>query len=201
MAEQQKSPFDRVPNGYDPRQVAAFAADALAWKRELGVLRPELESALRLIERYESALGTIESVEREAAGIVGDAERRSTKIIGDAEGRSTDIIEAAQRLAAEIIERAEDEAAEILEMAQGLIDQKSGPSPKEPVLDDRDQWIKPERKNEAAPDEVDEIFEEIDQDIDSDEDEVVDPEAEREARVAAAAANLWKRRGVIAPPE
>jgi cell division septum initiation protein DivIVA len=173
VAEQQKSPFERVSNGYDPRQVAAFAAEALAWKRELSQTRSALDSAREKLDRYESVIGSVETVEREAAELIEDAERR----------------------AAEIIEQAEDQAAEILEMARDQVgqstEQTSGDSPPQ----DGDLWLTPEPNEPETPDPVETIFEPVE------EVEVLDPEAERERRVAAAAANLWKRRGVIAPSE
>ena len=171
MAEQQKSPFVRVSNGYDPKQVAAFAAEALGWKRENTTLRTELASAIELIERYESVIGSIESVEREAA----------------------ETIEAAQRKAAELVENAENEAAQILEMAENMVGESS--SPADPPQQGVDLWLTPDTDHPETPDPVEEIFDPVE------EVESIDPEADREQRVAAAAANLWKRRGVLAPPE
>ena len=173
VAEQQKSPFDRVSNGYDPRQVAAFAAEALAWKRELAQTRSALDSARKKLDRYESVIGSVETVEREAAELVEDAERR----------------------AAEIIEQAEDEAAKILEMARDQVGQSAEQTSSDSPPQDGDLWLTPEPSELETPDPVETIFEPVE------EVEVLDPEAERERRVAAAAANLWKRRGVIAPSE
>jgi chromosome segregation ATPase len=181
VADIPKSPFDRVDNGYDPQQVAAFAGEALSWKRQLAATRSELEAAKEALERYESVIGAIEDVEREAAEITDEAQRR----------------------AAEIIEQAEDEAARILEMAQDRlrssepVDPAPTPieeSPPEESPSQGDPWLTPEVET-GAPDPVEEIFEPIEV-ID-----VNDPETEREKRVAAAAANLWKRRGVLTQPE
>lgn len=165
MAEQQKSPFNRVSNGYDPRQVAAFAAEALTWKQELAAAR-------KRVDRYESVLGSIETVEREAAEIIDEAEQK----------------------AAEIVEQAEKEAAEILEMARDQVAHEAAPESEDPVPEDADRWLTPRPTGDETPDPVEEIFE-------PPEVEVPDPEEERERWVAAATANLWKRRGVIAPPE
>ena len=74
------APFDRVDNGYDPNQVAAFAAQALSWKRELA----ETRSALA---RYERIIGEIDEVEREAARIVDEARVEAEKIIEHARAR------------------------------------------------------------------------------------------------------------------
>ena len=75
------APFDRVDNGYDPKQVAAFAAQALSWKRELA----ETRSALA---RYERIIGEIDEIEREAAGIVDEARVEADKIIEEARSRA-----------------------------------------------------------------------------------------------------------------
>lgn len=74
------APFDRVENGYDPRQVAAFAAEALGWKRELGEARAELA-------RYSKIIGEIDDVEREAAQILDHARIEAEKIIERAHER------------------------------------------------------------------------------------------------------------------
>ena len=194
MAEQQKSPFARVANGYDPKQVAAFAAEALSWKKELAALRSEVVAAAKLVERYESVIGSIEDVEREAAELVEDAERRAAALIEEAEVRSS-----------KLVEEAEDEAARILEMAHNRVDDNPAvehpavaeSSFDEPVDDrtqDGDGWLNPDQSAEDIPDVVEQIFEPVDQ---------VEP-AETDLsleRRAAGAANLWKRRGVVAPSE
>lgn len=192
MAEQQKSPFARVANGYDPKQVAAFAAEALTWKKELTALRSEVAAAAKLVERYESVIGSIEDVEREAAEIVEDAERRAAALIEDAEVRSS-----------KLVEEAEDEAAKILEMARNRVDDNAeverpaveeGPA-NEPHDDHtHDGWLNPDESPQEIPDVVEQIFEHVDH---------VEP-AETDLsleRRAAGAANLWKRRGVVAPSE
>ena len=184
MAEQPKSPFARVQNGYDPKQVAAFAAEALSWKRELAALRSEVAAAAKLVERYESVMGSIDEVEREAAEIVEQAEHRSAGLIEEAEKR-----------AAEIVEEAEDQAAKILEMARDQIAGTPLPEPEERRPPEGDGWLNPEPTPQEMPDPVEQIFDPVE------DDEPIDPEDERERRVAAAAANLWKRRGVLAPPE
>lgn len=178
VAEQQKSPFARVSNGYDPKQVAAFAAEALNWKKELAALRTEVAAAAKLVERYESVIGRIEEVEREAAEIIEDAERR----------------------AAALVEEAENEAARILEMARDRVDGTpevaASPftGPVDDQTDDGDEWPSPDQSPEEIPDAVEQIFEPVDQ---------VEP-AQTDLsleRRAAGAANLWKRRGVVAPSE
>lgn len=180
MAEQQQSPFQRVDNGYDPRQVAAFAAEALAWKRELTRTRAELDATKKALDRYESVIGSIEDVEREAGQIVEQAEHR----------------------ASEIIEEAEDEAAKILEMARDQV-ASTVPSqdPAESPVEDADRWLTPEVVEDETPDPVDEIFTSTEVTEQTKQIEGLDPELERERRMAAAAANLWKRRGVLTPPE
>ena len=195
MADQQKSPFARVQNGYDPKQVAAFAAEALNWKRELVALRSEVSAAAKLVERYESVIGSIEDVEREAAEIVDDAERRAAGLIEDAEVR-----------ASKIVEEAEDEAAKILEMAENQISStpvtepvEGEPEPGETEHNDAqpevgEGWLTPESSPDETPDPVEQIFEPVE------EPQLVATNPAMEQRVAAAA-NLWKRRGVIAPSE
>jgi hypothetical protein len=183
VAEQQKSPFARVQNGYDPRQVAAFAAEALSWKRELVSLRSEVSAAAKLVERYESVIGSIEDVEREAAEIVDDAERRAAGLIENAEER-----------ASKIVEEAEDEAARILEMAENQIRATPVTDPVEPQPPNGDGWLTPEPSRDETPDPVEQIFEPVETP------ELVATDPGMEQRVAAAA-NLWKRRGVIAPSE
>lgn len=74
------APFDRVENGYDPRQVAAFAAEALEWKRELADARAALA-------RYAKIIGEIDDVEREAAQIIDGARLEADKIIERAHER------------------------------------------------------------------------------------------------------------------
>ncbi len=196
MAEQQKSPFARVQNGYDPKQVAAFAAEALSWKRELVALRSEVSAAAKLVERYESVIGSIEDVEREAAGLVDDAERRAAGLIEDAEER-----------ASKIVAEAEDEAARILEMAENQISaipvtelvesqpeppHETEPGDSQPVVGEG--WLTPEPSTQEIPDVVDQIFEPIEEVGLSETDLSLE-------RRAAGAANLWKRRGVVAPSE
>ena len=162
-----------MADGYDPQQVAAFAAEALGWKRDLATCRNELQTAMLALDRYESVIGSIEEVEREAASLTEDAERR----------------------AAEIVRRAEDEAARIFEAAQANTDDGSAPDvePESTATASTDVWLTP--SVEETPDPIEDIFEEL---VD---DEELDSETEREKRVAAAAANLWKRRGVLTPPE
>lgn len=234
MADQQNSPFDRSPNGYDPTQVAAFAAKALAWKKELVGLRSEHATALERLERYESVIGTIEEVEHEAgvvledskrraselieaaerraAGIVEDAEERcstgvekaeaeAARVLDDAQRGAAEVIEAAERRAAALIVEAEDEAARILEMARNQVDESPevGASPGSESVEhgsrDAYAWLRPEPDPDDVADPVEQIFDPIDLA------DPADPEAERERRIAAAAANLWKRRGVLSPPE
>lgn len=200
MAEQQNSPFARVANGYDPKQVAAFAAEALSWKKELTTLRTEVAAAVKLVERYESVIGSIEEVEHEAAQIVDDAERRSEALLADAEAR-----------ASKIVEEAENEAARILEMAQDQgVPPVTEPVEREPEV--ADGWLAPEPDIREAPDPVEQIFEPTEEVSWTDEvsrtHEVspsdgispteVDVSLERRA---ARAANLWKRRGLVAPSE
>lgn len=79
--EMADAPFDRVDNGYDPRQVATFAAQALGWKRELA----EARSALA---RYERIIGEIDEIEREAARIVDEARAEADQIIEQARPRA-----------------------------------------------------------------------------------------------------------------
>ncbi len=184
MAEQQHSPFARVPNGYDPKQVAAFAAEALSWKKELTALRSEVAAAAKLVERYESMVGSVEEVEREATEIVEDAERRAAGLIADAEER-----------ASRIVEEAENEAARILEMANDMVDEKPTHEPMEQQPEDGDRWLNPEPTAHETPDPVEQIFDPIVVDA------LADAEAESERRGAAAASILWKRRGVISPSE
>lgn len=159
-----------MADGYDPQQVAAFAAEALGWKRDLAACRNDLQAAMGALDHYESVIGTIEDVEREAVSLTEDAERR----------------------AAEIIARAEEEAAGILAVAQPDADHQTV-EPESNETPSTDMWLTP--SVEETHDPIDEIFEELV------EDEEPDPEAERDKRVAAAAANLWKRRGVLTPPE
>ena len=75
------APFDRVENGYDPSQVAQFAAQALAWKRELREARTTLA-------RYERIIGEIDAIEREAAGIVDRARAEANRIVAEAHARA-----------------------------------------------------------------------------------------------------------------
>lgn len=169
-----------MAEGYDPQQVAAFAAEALGWKRDLATCRSELQTAMLALDRYESVIGSIEEVEREAASLTEDAERR----------------------AAEIVRRAEDEAARILEAAQANTDTAKANAHDEPTRKGEpestatastDVWLTP--SVEETPDPIEDIFEEFA------DDEELDSETEREKRVAAAAASLWKRRGVLSRPE
>jgi chemotaxis regulatin CheY-phosphate phosphatase CheZ len=199
-----------VANGYDPQQVAAFAAEALSWKRELSATKSELGAVKQALERYESVIGDIEDVEREATQITEEAERR----------------------AAQIIEQAEDEAAKILEMARDqvasfepaelppAVGQFEPLAPVEPIAPfgpaetvesnerfepltptlepsseelphESDGWFAPQVVESEIPDPIDEIFEPL-------EERQPTPDLDRRA---AAAANLWKRRGVLAPPQ
>ena len=75
------APFDRVENGYDPTQVARFAAQALAWKREL-------RDARTTLARYERIIGEIDTIEREAAEIVDRARAEADRIISEAHARA-----------------------------------------------------------------------------------------------------------------
>lgn len=169
-----------MAEGYDPQQVAAFAAEALGWKRDLATCRRQLQTAMFALDRYESVIGSIEEVEREAASLTEDAERRS----------------------AEIVRRAEDEAARILEAAQANTDAAQAntddwPAPnvelEATATASTEVWLTP--SVEETPDPIEDIFEEFA------DDEKLDSETEREQRVAAAAASLWKRRGVLSPPQ
>lgn len=182
MTQQQGSPFARVSNGYDPQQVAAFAAEALSWKKELNALRSEIAAAGELVARYESAVGSIEEVERETVEVVGDAERCAAEIIEAARQSALDILESAKREASAIRESAHSRTPEFTpDPATTTQTTDTGP-------DDAAAWL-------ATPDPVESIFEPID------EEQLVDAETDRERRIAAATANLWKRRGVLAPPE
>lgn len=196
MVEQKTSPFARVENGYDPKQVAAFAAEALNWKKEIAALRSEVSAAAKLVERYESVIGSIEDVEREAARIVDDAERRAAGLIEDAEVR-----------ASKIVAEAEDEAARILEMAENRAGTNPEPEPAEtrpepnpgalPVGDQPevvDGWLTPDEAPEETSDVVEQIFEPIEETAPTETDTSLE-------RRAAGAANLWKRRGSVAPSE
>ena len=193
VAEQQKSPFARVSNGYDPKQVAAFAAEALNWKKELAALRSEVAAAAKLVERYESVIGSIEEVEREAAEIIEDAERRAAALIEDAGVRSS-----------KLIEEAEDEAARILEMARDRVDGTpevaASPftGPVDDETDDGDEWLTPDQSPDQSPEEIPDAVEQIFEPVEQIELPQTDLSLERRA---AGAANLWKRRGVVAPSE
>jgi cell division septum initiation protein DivIVA len=183
VADQQNSPFARVSNGYDPKQVAAFAAEALSWKKELVALRSEVSAAAKLVERYESVIGSIEEVEREAEQMVAEAERRAAGLVEDAEVR-----------AAKIVEEAEHEAARILEMAQEQDAPVPVETPEEPPTPNGEAWLTPEPTPDEMPDPVEQIFEPIE--------EIELPETDLSLeRRAAGAANLWKRRGIVAPSE
>ena len=100
MAQRTKAPFDRVPDGYDPNQVASFASEALTWKRDLAKAKSELS-------RFEALIGEIDTVEREAAEVVDNANREATEIVA-----------AAHTQASEIIEKAESEGARLVAEAQ-----------------------------------------------------------------------------------
>lgn len=181
VAPQNKSPFARVSNGYDPAQVAAFAAEALSWKKELTALRAELAAAVELVNQYEADLDDNEDVEREARVLVEDAERRAAQIIEDAKESASEIIEAAESEAAAIRQASPSRGPEF-----SFDSPAAQPSDHDPL--GGVAWL-------ATPDPVDDIFEPID------DDQLVDAETDRERRIAAATANLWKRRGVLAPPE
>lgn len=191
MAEQRNSPFARVANGYDPNQVAAFAAQALNWKKELATLRSEIAAAVKLIERYESVIGGIEEVEREAAQMIEGARQEAESLISDAEARSS-----------KIIEEAENEATRILEMAE--VGPMSSTEPLPQAGDDivpadaepeaAEGWLEPEPEPQETPDPVEQIFEVLEDPGPTE----VDVSLERRA---AGAANLWKRRGLVAPSE
>lgn len=171
-----------MSNGYDPEQVAAFAAEALSWKKELKALRSEIASAGELLARYESAIGSIEEAEREAAGVGGDAELRAAEIIEAARQSALDILDAAKREASVIRETAHSPTPEAALDSQSTTESTITDSAGEA------DWL-------ATPDPVESIFEPID------EEQLVDAETDRERRIAAATANLWKRRGVLTPPE
>ena len=158
MADTQKGPFDRVANGYDPRQVAAFAAEALTWKRELRACRKELEAVRSALEYCESLVGSIEDAEDRADAIVRKAEDEAARILETATDRDDP------------------------EMTAPESDIGEGGSERLPQIDDHH-------------DPVEKMFGAL---IEGD---ASDREALREERIAAAAANLWKRRGVLAPPE
>ncbi len=190
MAEQQNSPFARVANGYDPKQVAAFAAEALSWKKELVALRSEVAAAAKLVDRYESVIGSVEEVEREAAEIVEDAERRAEALIADAEARASKIVEEAENEAARILAMAESAHASVEpEPESGRAD---GPEIRQPEAENG--WLAPEPDAQPIPDPVEQIFEPTEEVAPTE----VDVSLERRA---AGAANLWKRRGVVAPSE
>lgn len=206
MVEQQNSPFARVSNGYDPRQVAAFAAEALSWKKELVTLRAEVAAAGKLVERYESVIGNIEDVEREAMQLVEEAESKAAGLIENAEVQAAKLVEEAESQAATLIEDAEVRASEMLASAENAAapshdtarDRVEGGIRTETLdepVNESTGWLNPEPAPQEIPDPVEEIFEPID------EVEVVDAEDDRQRRAAAAAANLWKRRGVLSPSE
>lgn len=194
MAEQQNSPFARVANGYDPKQVAAFAAEALSWKKELASLRTEVTAAGKLVERYESVIGSIEEVEREAAQILENARHQAEALLADAEARSS-----------KLVEEAEDEAARILSMSgTGSVERQPESSiadvPADPHPEAGDGWLAPEPETEDTPDPVEQIFEEIDETSPTEDAAPIEVDVSLERR-AAGAANLWKRRGLVAPSE
>lgn len=192
-----------MANGYDPQQVAAFAAEALSWKRQLSTAQSELGAAKQALERYESVIGAIEDVEREAAQITEEAERRAAQIVERAEDEAAKILEMARDQAASVtpseqtstvehfepiapVEPTEpSESTEVLEPVMPTVEPSCDEMPVE-----SDGWLVPEVES-ALPDRIDEIFEPI---------EEAEPMPDFDRR-AAAAANLWKRRGVLAPPE
>ncbi|HEY5652087.1 MAG TPA: hypothetical protein VIW46_11610 [Acidimicrobiia bacterium] len=189
-----------MANGYDPQQVAAFAAEALSWKRELSAARSELKAAAQALERYESVIGEIEEIEHEAALITQEAERRAAEIVEQAEDEAAKILEMARDQAASLEPTETPTAVEHFDPIAPVepiepterfepVTPTSEPTPDEtPTASDG--WMVPEVES-ALPDPIHEIFEPI---------EGPQPVPDRDRR-AAAAANLWKRRGVLARPE
>ncbi len=152
VAEQQKSPFARVSNGYDPKQVAAFAAEALNWKKELAALRSEVAAAAKLVERYESV---------------------------------------------RILEMARDRVDGTPEVAASPF---TGPVADE--TDDGDEWLTPDQSPDQSPEEIPEEIPDAVEQIFEPVEQIELPQTDLSLeRRAAGAANLWKRRGVVAPSE
>ena len=96
MAHNKTSPFARVSDGYDPNEVAAFAAEALTWKRDLAKANKE-------VARYSALIGEIDEIEREAAALIDDATQQATKTIEDAHLQAAIIIENAEAEAARTV--------------------------------------------------------------------------------------------------
>lgn len=102
MAHNKTSPFARVSDGYDPNEVAAFAAEALTWKRDLAKANKE-------VARYSALIGEIDEIEREAAALIDDATQQATKTIEDAHLQAAIIIENAEAEAARTVADAQTE--------------------------------------------------------------------------------------------
>lgn len=151
VTDLRRTPFDRVENGYDPHQVAAFAAEALTWKRDLAATRTALAETLAELEHH-IALATASS---DAAG---DALQPGSFQPMPFESHFTQSEHCGTGEAAALGTR-DDEASNV--------------DPLDAIF---------EMTLEPAQEET-------------------DAEVLREQRVAAAAANLWKRRGVLTPQE
>ena len=161
VTDTRRAPFDRVENGYDPHQVAAFAAEALTWKRDLATTRAALAETLLELEQH-IALAN-QTSEREKAP-------DTSSIFEDTEPDDD--------FASDSVTSDESNDSD-----QGHVDNGSpwNDSTVDPLDAIFEMTIEPETPEATVRDDT-------------------DPEAIREQRVAAAAANLWKRRGVLTPP-
>ena len=161
VTDLRRAPFDRVENGYDPHQVAAFAAEALTWKRDLAATRKALAETLVELEHH---ISLVTSPDDDAGA------------------------ELNEQLHRESFQPTPFEQPDTESTTFGQTDSERSETRMAPT---------PLSEEEPSVDPLDAIFENTLEP----EPEETDPAVLREQRVAAAAANLWKRRGVLTPQE
>lgn len=162
VTDLRRAPFDRVENGYDPHQVAAFAAEALTWKRDLAATRKALAETLAELEQH-IALATASNDADESYASAPSQTETFQPSLPESTATETTVFDRTST------------AYDDSEFA--------------PIADD-DELA-------STVDPLNAIFEVTREP----EPEETDAEVLREQRVAAAAANLWKRRGVLTPQE